>query len=45
MGLTVNDVTGIGAVVTLATDLVDRLFLIRLHKQPKGKPIWKKLRS
>lgn len=26
MGLSVNDVTGIGAVATLATDLVDRLF-------------------
>lgn len=26
MGLSVNDVTGIGAVATLATDLVDRIF-------------------
>lgn len=26
MGLTVNDVTGLGAVATLATDLIDRLF-------------------
>ncbi len=26
MGLTVNDVTGIGAVATLASDLIDRVF-------------------
>ncbi len=30
MGLSVNDVTGIGAVATLATDLIDRLFPNRI---------------
>lgn len=30
MGISVNDVTGIGAVATLATDLVDRIFPDRI---------------